>query len=154
MLQFTMIQFSFHQNGMPSNPYVRYHILVLFYYKAQSSITTMHEVLIQVLKHNYVKTRQIVKKTFRGPIEDIFDDFEEEHVASDSIAHVYLLNFFPHWCFFFKIFGDCKILNNHLCFSLAMFLVLNKVDILGSCANSSGCVEDTPQKWAPLVCCC
>jgi hypothetical protein len=45
-----------------------------------------------------------MEKTFRGPIEDIFDDFEEEHVASGSIAHVYLLKIFPHWCFFFNEF--------------------------------------------------
>jgi hypothetical protein len=45
-----------------------------------------------------------VEKTFKGPIEDIFDDFEKEHVASNSIAHVYLFNFFPRWCFFFNEF--------------------------------------------------
>jgi hypothetical protein len=45
-----------------------------------------------------------VENTFRGLIEDIFDDFEEEHVASSSIAPVYFLKKFPHWCLFFNEF--------------------------------------------------
>ncbi len=45
-----------------------------------------------------------MEKTFRGPIEDMFDDFEKEHVASGSIAHVYFLKFFSHWCLFFNEF--------------------------------------------------
>ncbi len=44
-----------------------------------------------------------MENAFRVPIEDIFDDFEEEPVASGSIAQVCLMNF-PHWCFFFNEF--------------------------------------------------
>jgi len=45
-----------------------------------------------------------VEKPFRVPIEDIFYDFEEELVASNSIAQVCLLKDFPYWCFFFNEF--------------------------------------------------
>jgi hypothetical protein len=39
--------------------------------------------------------------------------------------------------------------NTSFGFSLAMFQVLSKVDVLGSQANSSSCVEDTPLEMGP-----
>jgi hypothetical protein len=41
-----------------------------------------------------------VEKAFRVPIDNIFDDFEEELVAFGSIAQVCFLKKNPHWCFF------------------------------------------------------
>ncbi|CAM6036199.1 unnamed protein product [Sphagnum compactum] len=44
---------------------------------------------MQAPRHSYAETREIVEKAFRVPIEDVFDDFEEEPVASGSIAQIH-----------------------------------------------------------------
>ncbi|KAH9547034.1 hypothetical protein CY35_11G012500 [Sphagnum magellanicum] len=44
---------------------------------------------MQAPRHSYAETREIVENAFRVPIEDIFDDFEEEPVASGSIAQIH-----------------------------------------------------------------
>jgi hypothetical protein len=45
----------------------------------------------QAPKHSYAETRKIMQKAFRVPIEALFDDFEEEPVASGSIAQVCII---------------------------------------------------------------
>ena len=52
------------------------------------SCGSWHSWCWQAPKHSYAETRKIMQKAFRVPIEDIFDDFEEEPVASGSIAQV------------------------------------------------------------------
>jgi hypothetical protein len=73
-------------------------------------------------------------------------------VTFGSIAQVCILKKNSHWCFLFDEFlGIVKFWITLLCFSLAMFQFLSKVDILWSWVDSLGYVEDTLWKWAPFT---
>ncbi|XP_024367568.1 uncharacterized protein [Physcomitrium patens] len=44
---------------------------------------------MQAPKHTFAETKKILLKAFRVPIEALFEEFEEEPVASGSIAQIY-----------------------------------------------------------------